>query len=98
MLERGEVDACLLLGSEGVSWFSPEAVAGAANDPNDRAGLSLGCVGLGSGGAHHDRGYGYHLPGTAYRMDEVPIPLRAVLTSQYPSDAAVLQEITRRVM
>jgi formylmethanofuran dehydrogenase subunit B len=34
--------------------------------------------------------YGVHLPGTAYRMDEVPVPLRAFLPAEYPSDADVL--------
>ena len=37
--------------------------------------------------------YGIHRPGTAYRMDEIPIPLRPVLTSTAPSDAEVLRSI-----
>jgi formylmethanofuran dehydrogenase subunit B len=37
--------------------------------------------------------YGVHRAGTAYRMDEVPIPLRAVLSSELPSDEEVLQAI-----
>jgi formylmethanofuran dehydrogenase subunit B len=37
--------------------------------------------------------YGVHRPGTAYRMDEVPIPLRAFLHTTYPSDADVLRMI-----
>jgi formylmethanofuran dehydrogenase subunit B len=37
------------------------------------------------------------LPGTAYRMDDVPIPLRAVLPTEYPSDAEVLDRIRRRI-
>jgi len=41
--------------------------------------------------------YGVHRPGTAYRMDEIPIPLRAFLSSSYASDAKVLNEITRRL-
>ena len=32
--------------------------------------------------------YGIHRPGTAYRMDEVPIPLRSVLDSPLPADLA----------
>jgi formylmethanofuran dehydrogenase subunit B len=36
---------------------------------------------------------GIHRPGTAYRMDEVPIPLRVVLPVIYPSDEAVLRRI-----
>lgn len=37
--------------------------------------------------------YGIHRPGTAYRMDEVPLRLRAVLDSNLPSDREVLQAI-----
>jgi formylmethanofuran dehydrogenase subunit B len=37
--------------------------------------------------------YGVHAPGTAYRMDEVPIPLRKVLDTHYPTDAEVLGAI-----
>jgi formylmethanofuran dehydrogenase subunit B len=39
--------------------------------------------------------YGIHRPGTAYRMDEIPIPLRAALPAHYPSDAEVLGDLTR---
>ncbi len=41
--------------------------------------------------------YGIHLPGTAYRMDEVPVPLRAVLPTHYPSDHEVLGRIAERI-
>ena len=39
--------------------------------------------------------YGVHRPGTAYRLDEVPIPLRVLLPTDYPSDGEVLGEIDR---
>jgi hypothetical protein len=41
--------------------------------------------------------YGVHLPGTAYRMDEIPIPLRSFLPTDYPSDADVLNLIQEHV-
>ena len=41
--------------------------------------------------------YGIHRPGTAYRMDEIPIPLRQFLPSEYPSDDDVLTEIAQCV-
>ncbi len=37
--------------------------------------------------------YGVHRPGAAYRMDGIPIPLRAFLPSDYPSDCEVLTMI-----
>ena len=36
---------------------------------------------------------GVHCSGTAYRMDEIPIPLRAILDSNLPVDVSVLQRI-----
>ncbi|MHB9068567.1 MAG: hypothetical protein ACYC4B_32760, partial [Pirellulaceae bacterium] len=37
--------------------------------------------------------YGVHRPGTAYRMDEVPVPLRQILSSPLPADHEVLDAI-----
>ena len=39
--------------------------------------------------------YGVHECGTAYRMDEIPIPLRKVIDSKLPSDHWVLREIMK---
>lgn len=36
---------------------------------------------------------GISAPGTAYRMDEIPMPLRPALESSYPTD----EEVTRRI-
>ncbi len=41
--------------------------------------------------------YGVHRSGTAYRMDEVPLPLRKILPSNYPSDDEVLKTILDRL-
>ena len=41
--------------------------------------------------------YAVHRPGTAYRMDEVPVPLRVILPTDYPSDGEVLAELLKRV-
>ena len=37
--------------------------------------------------------YGLHAAGTAYRMDNVPLPLRALQPSQYPTDEEVLSDL-----
>ena len=37
--------------------------------------------------------YGLHAPGTAYLLDDVPIPLRAVLPTNLPTAAGVLDRI-----
>jgi formylmethanofuran dehydrogenase subunit B len=97
LLARREVDACLLVGSEAVGELSREAqehlrriptialdhpTVAQAPEPTIRFTTAV---------------YGIHLPGTAYRMDEVPIPLRPILPPKYPSDAAVLAEISARL-
>ena len=41
--------------------------------------------------------YGINVPGTVYRMDDVPIPLRPAFESPHPSDLQLLQQIERRV-
>jgi formylmethanofuran dehydrogenase subunit B len=93
ILERGEADACLLVGSEGVARFTPAAVAHLRRIPTivldypTAEPLVPPTVGFTTAV------YGVHRPGTAYRMDEVPIPLRAFLPTAYPSDHDVLKGI-----
>jgi formylmethanofuran dehydrogenase subunit B len=41
--------------------------------------------------------YGIHSPGTAYRMDEIPIPLRQLVAAEYPTDEDVLTAISARI-
>jgi len=40
---------------------------------------------------------GVSAPGTAYRMDEIPLPLRPALTSPYPTDEEVVRRIHKAV-
>jgi formylmethanofuran dehydrogenase subunit B len=41
--------------------------------------------------------FGINTTGTIYRMDGVPLPLRMVLSSAYPSDEQLLRAVERRV-
>ena len=97
LLERDEVDACLLVGSEGVAGLSPTARANLDRLPI----IALDYPSVNSFVRPAVRFttavYGIHRPGTAYRMDEVPIPLRSVLTTHYPSDDEVLAQIAQRL-
>jgi formylmethanofuran dehydrogenase subunit B len=93
LLARGDVDACLFVGTERVSHFGPAALAHLATIPT----IALEYPGV----PVHDPVtvrfttaiHGVHLPGTAYRMDEVPVPLRPFLDTDYPGDATVLEMI-----
>jgi formylmethanofuran dehydrogenase subunit B len=98
LLERGEADACLLVGSETLDWLSPEAVAHLRQIPT----VILDSPDVQSTVSPTVRFRtaipGIHLAGTAYRMDGVPVPLRAVLPARYPGDQEVLQGIQQHVI
>jgi formylmethanofuran dehydrogenase subunit B len=97
LLERGEADACLLVGSETLDWLSPEAVAHlrliptVVLDPPDVEAAVPATV------RFRTATPGIHLAGTAYRMDGVPVPLRAVLPARYPSDQEILHDIEKNL-
>ncbi|NOY30743.1 MAG: formylmethanofuran dehydrogenase subunit B, partial [Planctomycetes bacterium] len=97
LLERGEVDAVLLVGSEGVPKLSSAARQHLGRIPTivlDNPGVERH---LHSNVSFTTAVYGIHRKGTAYRMDEVPIPLRPVLESNLPSDEDVLKAIEARI-
>jgi formylmethanofuran dehydrogenase subunit B len=97
MLQRGEVDACLLVGSESVSQMPADAVDRLRSIPTIVLDHPTVAPSIEPTVRFTTAVYGIHLPGTAYRMDEVPIPLRQVLPSSYPSDAQVLEAIQRQL-
>jgi formylmethanofuran dehydrogenase subunit B len=93
MLEQGEPDVCLFVGSQGTRWMSPTAKDALRHIPT---------IVLDPPQAEPDFRptvqftiaiYGIHHAGTAYRMDEIPIPLRAVLPTPYPTDDQILHAI-----
>ena len=40
---------------------------------------------------------GISAPGTVYRMDEIPLPLKPILESPYPTDEEVMHRILEKV-
>jgi formylmethanofuran dehydrogenase subunit B len=93
VLSRGEADACLLVGSYGVRRFSRAAQEHLARIPTIVLDPPIAQPTVTPTVHFATAIYGAHLPGTAYRMDEVPIPLRAFLPAKHPSDAEVLDAI-----
>jgi len=98
LLERGEVDACVLVGSWNLPQLSQKALAFLGtvplivlDPPNAPPPIVAPAV------QFTTAVYGIHAAGTAYRMDEVPIPLRKMVDSPYPTDAEVLQEIAAKL-
>ncbi len=97
LLERAEVDACLLVGSEGVASLSPAAERQLSRIPTIVLDYPTVASSISSTVRLTTAVYGVHRSGTAYRMDEIPIPLKAVLPSTYPSDAEVLESLQARL-
>lgn len=96
-LARGEADAALIVASDPMGNFSQAArehlarIPYIALDPKETATVKHAAV------AFCTATYGINVPGTVYRMDDVPIPLRPAFDSPYPSDQTVLQAIERRI-
>jgi formylmethanofuran dehydrogenase subunit B len=93
LLERKEVDACVLVGSEGLNAFSAAALAELQKIPTVLIDHPQPAVPVPTTVRITTGVYGIHHAGTAYRMDEVPIPLRPLIASPWPSDAEVLGKI-----
>jgi len=93
LLECGEVDACLLVGSECCSDLSPRARTAIESIPTIALDYPHVEPELAAAVQFTTAIYGIHAAGTAYRMDEVPIPLRKLVSSDYPSDEEVLAAI-----
>ncbi|MBN9121818.1 MAG: formylmethanofuran dehydrogenase subunit B [Planctomycetes bacterium] len=97
MLARGEPDACLLIGSETAADFPPAAIEHLRRVPVIALDSANVAPPVPAAVRFTTAVYGVHRPGTAYRMDEVPVPLRVILPTDYPSDAEVLNELLKRV-
>jgi len=93
MLARGEVDCCVLLGTAGVRRFEKAARVALERLPT-----------IALQRPDSDRPFsatiefttavpGLHTGGTVYRLDEVPIGLKVVLPTHYPSNAQVLSDL-----
>lgn len=96
-LARREADAALIVASDPMGNFSQPArehlaaIPYIALDPKETATTRAAAV------AFCTATYGINVPGTVYRMDDVPLPLRPAFDSPYPSDLDVLSRIEKRV-
>jgi formylmethanofuran dehydrogenase subunit B len=97
LLERGEVDACLLVGSESCRLLSPAAQSALERLPTVALDYAHQPCPFPTAVSFTTAVYGIHEPGTAYRMDEIPIPLRRVLSTAYAADHDVLAAIAQRL-
>ena len=97
LLVRGDIDACLVLGADPGATMPQPAIDHLAKVPT---------IVLDPKVTHTSRLARVHIttavtgvsaPGTAYRMDEIPLPLRPALKSPYPTDEDVVRRIVAAV-
>jgi formylmethanofuran dehydrogenase subunit B len=97
LLARGEVDAALILGAETTRGLPPEALAALERIPAILLDAPTDNLPFAPAVRFPTAVYGIHRPGTAYRLDELAIPLKVLLPTDCPSDADVLRELHGRV-
>ena len=96
VLERGDADAALVVGSDPLEHLPPpaaerlRAIPVVSVDALDTATADAARV------AFTTAAPGVHRPGVVHRLDGVPVPLRALLESSRPSDEEVLAGDRRR--
>ncbi len=93
LLERGEADSCVFVGSEPFGDLSPRAQRVVEELPTIALDYPNAEPAFAATVQITTAIYGIHAPGTAYRMDEVPIPLRGLVRSSFPTDEKVLRRI-----
>jgi len=96
LLERGDVDACLLVGAETVRYLSDEAKARLQSIPTVLIDYPNCQPCFQPNVAITTAVYGIHAPGTIYRMDNVPLSTRQLWESDLPTDEFVLNAIRER--
>lgn len=97
ILARREADAAMIIASDPMANFSQPArehlasIPFIALDPKETPTTRAATV------AFSTAVYGINVPGTVYRMDDVPIPLRPAFPSPLPSDLEILTRLERRI-
>lgn len=97
MLARHEADCLVLIGGERVEKLPEAAQQALHHIPVIQLDPPETCRDIPAAVRFNTAIYGIHRRGTAYRMDEVPIPLRKVLDSPLPSDDEVLRAVLQAV-
>ena len=91
LLVRGDADAALILGADPMAQHAAAGHRPPGPHPDDRAGPQGDAHRRGAAVHFTTATYGISAPGTVYRMDEVPLPLRPAFKSPYPTDETVLK-------
>ena len=98
LLQRREVDACVIVGSESVVDFPNDALDELQRVPTIVLDYPHAECPFQPTVALTTAVYGVHAAGTAYRMDEMPLPQRQLIDSDYPTDRDVLESLQRLLL
>ena len=96
LLEREDVDACLLVGAETLRFFSEAAQAHLRSIPTVLLDYPHAAPSIPPTVSITSAVYGIHAAGTIYRMDNIPLSLRKLWDSHLPTDELVLSQIAQR--
>jgi formylmethanofuran dehydrogenase subunit B len=97
LLSRGDVDCCVIVGSESIDGFPPAARGALDSITTIVLDYPHAVPALEATVQFTTAVYGIHAAGTSYRMDEIPIPLRKLTESDLPTDERVLDDLLQRV-
>jgi formylmethanofuran dehydrogenase subunit B len=97
LLTRGEVDSVLIVGND-VACLSAENLTRLAGLPTIVLGPTAGALPFSPTVFIPTAIDGVHRAGIAYRLDDVPVPLKQVLESSLSSEAEVLAEIEKIIL
>ncbi len=92
-LARGEADAAMIVGNDPMPDFTSAARAHLKRIPYIALSAEETEITREATVSFATARFGLETGGTVYRMDEVPLALRPVITSPYPSDATVLRQL-----
>jgi formylmethanofuran dehydrogenase subunit B len=97
-LARKEADAAMIIASDPMGNFSQAAREHLASIPYIALDTKETSTTRAAAVAFTTATYGINVPGTVYRMDDVPIPLRPAFESPYPSDEKILRALEKKVL
>jgi formylmethanofuran dehydrogenase subunit B len=97
MLAREETDAALIIASDPLAHFPRQAAKQLKRIPTIALDPTASLTARAARVVLPSAIYGVHAAGTAYRMDNVPLPLKKVVASPQPTDEQVLDWIMERV-
>ncbi len=97
LLSRGEVDAAMIVTGDPMSTFDAAARTHLAAIPTIAISSQPNTTTRSATVTFTTAVPGIQTPGTVYRMDDIPIPLRPALAATNPSDVEILTAIKQRV-